>query len=184
VGGTPAARPDPVALGQGREDRLVPAAADDLDLAAPDEPAEALDELRTFGGDPVEEGTGVVEGKLDAGVPFEGLEHRQVGLVEGLGNHPAEVAHGLVVVDRQCQRDATGHGGHSLAAGQRLEGFRFNRIDVATVTLVRCLNRFAKPVCRNVSRMIPAARPSSGPGVTSGSFRPEEAAWSIKSRDG
>ena len=100
---------DPVALGQGGEDRLIPAAADDLDLAAPDEPPEALDELGPFGGDPVEEGTGVVESELNAGMPFEGLEHRQVGLFVGLGNDPAEVADGLVVVDRQRYRNASGH---------------------------------------------------------------------------
>ena len=65
------------------------------------------------------------------------------------------------------------------------ERFRFNRIDVATVTLVRCLNRFAKPVCRNVPRMIHSreAVDQTGSWPTAGSW-PEEAAWSSKSRDG
>ena len=58
--------------------------------------------------DPVEQGTGVVEGELDRRVALEGLEHRQVGPLEGLGDDPAEVAHGLMVVERQGERDATG----------------------------------------------------------------------------
>jgi hypothetical protein len=48
-----------------------------------------------------------VEGEVDARVVLEGLEHRQVGALVGLGNHPAEVADGLVIVERQRYRDAT-----------------------------------------------------------------------------
>ena len=56
---------DPVALRQGREDRLVPAAADDLDLAAPDEAGQPVEELGPLGPQPGQQGTGVVEREAD-----------------------------------------------------------------------------------------------------------------------
>jgi hypothetical protein len=100
---------DPIAFREGREDRLVPAAADDLDLAALGEQREAGDELRALGAQPGQERAGVVEGEADAGMTLEGVEHRTVGVLEGLGDHPAEVADGLVVVEGQGQRDPAGH---------------------------------------------------------------------------
>jgi hypothetical protein len=42
-----------------------------------------------------------VEGEADAGMALEGLEHRQVGVVVRLGDHPAEIPDGLVVMKRQ-----------------------------------------------------------------------------------
>ena len=102
-------RPDPVAFRQGGEDRLIPAATDDLDLAAGDEGSETLDEGRSLGADPRQERPRVVEREPDRGVALEGLEHRQVGPVERLGYDPTEVANGLVVVERQGEGNSTRH---------------------------------------------------------------------------
>jgi hypothetical protein len=107
--GHPAELADTVALGQGGEDRLVPAAADDLDLAALGKGGEAADELGPLGAEPGKEGAGVVEGDADPGMTLEGADHREVGPVVGLGDHPAEVADGLVIVEGQRQRDPAGH---------------------------------------------------------------------------
>ena len=41
---------------------------------------------------------------------LQGLEQREVGAVVDLGEHPPEVAHGLVIVDRQGQGDSGGQG--------------------------------------------------------------------------
>ena len=105
---------DAVALGERGEDRLVQAAAQQLDLAARHERPQPGEELRALGGKPLEQGTGVVEREADARVALQRLEHRQVGAVVDLGEHPAEVAHRLVVVDREGQRDAGGHGRTSV----------------------------------------------------------------------
>ena len=99
---------DPVALRQRGEDRLVPAAADDLDLAAIDEGRQALEKLRPLGPHPGQQRAGVVEGEMDRRVALDRFEHRLVGTFEVLGDDPAEVAHGLMVVERQGERDATG----------------------------------------------------------------------------
>ena len=95
---------------------------------------------------------------------LERLEHRQVGPVVGLGDDPAEVADRLVVVERQGERDATGQSDSSLGAGLVRTGYhpppsqrRFKRIDVAAAGLLRSVNRFAKPVCHHLARIIQAA---------------------------
>ena len=98
---------DPVALRQRGEHRLVVAAADDLDLAAIDEDAQALDECGSLARSHCEERPGVVERRdADARVPLERLEHRQVRRVVDLGEHPAEVADRLVVVEDEGEGDA------------------------------------------------------------------------------
>jgi hypothetical protein len=73
---------DPVTLRQGREDGLVPAAPDDLDLAPLHEAGKAVDERRPLRPDPGEERPAVVEAEADAGIALERLEHRQVRPVE------------------------------------------------------------------------------------------------------
>ncbi len=98
-----------VALGQGGQDRLVQAAAEELDLPARHQRAQAFEELRPLGRQPLEQRARVVQRQPDAGVALERLEHRQVGLAVDLREHPAEVADGLVIVDRQRQRDPRGH---------------------------------------------------------------------------
>src|SRR6185369_16668877 len=107
--GHPAELADAVALGQGGENGLVPATADDLDLAALGEGRETGDEVGSLRAEPGEEGAGVVEGKADPGMALEGADHREVGAVVGLGDDPAEVADRLVVVERQRQRDPASH---------------------------------------------------------------------------
>src|SRR5439155_1374571 len=90
--GHAAALGDPVTLGEGGEDRLVPPAADDLDLTAGDERREALEEFGPLDAEPGQQRAGVVEGDVHAGMAVEGVEHRQVGPLVGLGDDPAEVA--------------------------------------------------------------------------------------------
>ena len=54
---------------------------------------------------------------------LEGADHRLVGLVEDLLEDPAEVAHRLVVVDDERERDPRRHGvqraGFGARAGRR-----------------------------------------------------------------
>jgi len=40
---------------------------------------------------------------------LERIDHREIGVLEGLGDHPAEVADGLMVVKGQRQRDPASH---------------------------------------------------------------------------
>ena len=102
----------------------------------------------------------------DRRVALEGLQHRQVGAIEGLGNDPPEVADRLVVVERQGEGNSTRHAsprGLAVAlevylrrdwngSGPRDRGIPLNPIDVAVVVLLGSVNRFAKPVCRNLAR--------------------------------
>jgi hypothetical protein len=97
---------DPITLGQGGEDRLVPAAADDLHLLPRHERGEPIEERRPLRPEPGEQRAGVVEGEADAGVPLQRLEHRQIGLLVRLRDHPAEVAHRLVVVEGEGKANA------------------------------------------------------------------------------
>ncbi len=46
-----------------------------------------------------------MERDANARMALEGVDHRQVGALEGLGDDPAEVANGLMVVEGQRQRD-------------------------------------------------------------------------------
>ena len=101
---------DPVALGERREHRLVVAAAEQLHLAAVDEAAESLQEVRPLGAHPVEERPGVVEGEPHPGMALQRLDQRQVGVLEDIRDDPSEVADGLVVVNREGEGDARGHG--------------------------------------------------------------------------
>ena len=102
--------PTPVALGQRREDRLVVAAAQELHLAARDEAAQPVEQVGALGARATRSsGPGVVERDPDAGMALQRLDHRLVGLVVDLVEHPAEVADRLVVVDRQGERDRGGH---------------------------------------------------------------------------
>ena len=108
---------DPVALGEGGEHGLIEAPAQQLDLVPGHQPAEALEELRALGGHPFQQRAGVVEREAHAGMAFDRLDHRAVRPVADLGEHPAEVADRLMVVDRQGQRDPGGHGASSVLGG-------------------------------------------------------------------
>ena len=59
-----------------------------------------------LGRQPLEQRARVVQRQPDARVALERLDHRQVGLLVDLGEHPAEVADRLVVVDGEGERDA------------------------------------------------------------------------------
>ena len=50
-----------------------------------------------------------MERHADTRVALERLEHRQVRLLVDLGEDPAEVADGLVVMDGEGERDPWGH---------------------------------------------------------------------------
>ena len=100
---------DPVALGQGGEDRLVVASAQDLDLLARDERTQPHDEVGALGAQPFEQRTRVVQGQPDVRVALQRFHHRPIRLVENLGEDPAEVADGLMVVDREGERDPRSH---------------------------------------------------------------------------
>jgi hypothetical protein len=65
---------------------------------------------------PLEEGAAVVERQADGRMALEGLDHRQVGLVEDLRQDPPEVADRLMVVDRQGERDPGRHRGGQPAS--------------------------------------------------------------------
>ena len=93
---------------------------------------------------------------------LERLEHRQVGPVVGLGDDPAEAARpaGGCGASGRARCDGTRD---SLDAGLLRTGYhpppsqrRFKRIDAAA-GLLRSVNRFAKPVCHHLVRMIQAA---------------------------
>ncbi|MNS13223.1 hypothetical protein D3C72_448110 [compost metagenome] len=96
---------DLVGVRNGREDRLVVAAGDELDLAALDHGLQARDELGVVLGQPGQQVAGVVEGHVHARVPLEHVDERQVRVLVAVLNHPVPVADGLVVVDTQSQVD-------------------------------------------------------------------------------
>ena len=102
---------EPVAVGQRRQDRLEVAAADDLDLAAGDERPQPLEERRLVGVEPLEQRPGVVQRHAHARMALERPDHRLVGALVDLVDDPAEVAHRLVVVEDQRERDARRHVG-------------------------------------------------------------------------
>ena len=109
---------DTIGLRQRGQHRLVVAAAQDLHLAALDEGAEAFQGVRPIGLEPVEEGPRVVEAKAHSRVPLQGGQHGLVGGPEVVLEDEAEVAHRLVVVEDQRERDASvGHGGPMLSDG-------------------------------------------------------------------
>src|SRR5664280_2438249 len=100
---------NPVALRERGQDGLVVAAPEELHLAAPDDLGQALDELRSFVAEPVQERARVVEGEADARVAVQRVEHGPVRRVVDVAEDPSEIAHRLVVVQRECQRDPRRH---------------------------------------------------------------------------
>ncbi len=96
---------DPVGLRERRQHRLVHAAAEDLDLPPIDEPAHVVKEVGVLQVEPLQEGSRVVEAASDRRVTQEQVDHRPVGLLVHVLEHPAEVADRLVVVERQGERD-------------------------------------------------------------------------------
>ncbi len=109
--GHPRQLAQPVPLGQRRQHGLVVATAEQLDLAALDDGAEALQELRPLGAHPVQERSRVVEGEAHPGVAVQGVDHRPVGLVVDVRPGPS----------RSC-RPAGGCGarGRARCAGPRV----------------------------------------------------------------
>jgi len=110
LAGHPSQLADPVALGQRREHRLAPAAAQDLHLATLVERAEPFHGLRALAAQPFEEGPRVVQPEAHLGMPLERLDHGQVRRVVVGRDDIAEVAHRLVVVEHERERDSRGHG--------------------------------------------------------------------------
>ncbi len=102
-----------VAVGERDQDRLVVAAADDLDLATIDEPADLVDRLGLVGGHPLQQRPGVVKAKANPRMPLQGVEHRRVGVLVDVLDHPAEVADRLVVVDDERERNTAAQSGVS-----------------------------------------------------------------------
>ena len=87
---------------------------------------EPVDECPAFGTQPFEQRPRVVQRQANVRMAFERRDHRLVGLLEDLREHPAEVADRLVVVDGERERDPWGHArarsaglGHGAAPGLR-----------------------------------------------------------------
>ena len=99
-----------VGIGEDREDRLVVAAGQHLDLPAGDERANPLEEVGPVGFQPVEQRSGVVERQADAGMAFQGGEQGRVRPVRRLGDDVVEVPDGLVVVDGERQDEGVHRG--------------------------------------------------------------------------
>ncbi len=118
--GHPLELANPVPFGQRGEDRLVVTAAEQLDPARADQRPDPLDELRLVPAQPVEERPRVVQGEADRRVPFDRLEHRPIGLLVDLADHPAEVADRLVVVDREGEGDPGRHAAQAAPDGARI----------------------------------------------------------------
>ena len=116
---------DAIGLAQRGQHRLVVAAAEHLHLAAVHEPAELLEGLRLVGLEPVEEGTGVVEAEAHPGMPLQGSQQGLVGGPVVVLEDEAEVAHRLVVVEDERERDASvSHGGIMLSDDVLMTGRR------------------------------------------------------------
>ena len=92
--------------GQRNEDRLEESATQHLDLAAIDErPQSRSMDSGSLGRHPLEQRPGVVQREAHRGMAFQGADHRLVRLVVDVFDHPAEVAHRLVVVNDESERD-------------------------------------------------------------------------------
>ena len=102
-----------VAVGERDQDRLVVAAAQDLDLATVHETADLGYRLGSVGCQPGQQRPGVVHAETDPRMALEGVEHRRVGVLVDVGDDPAEVADGLMVVDYESERDAAAQSGLS-----------------------------------------------------------------------
>ena len=89
---------DAIAARDHGQDRLIEAAAHDLDLPAGDELAQTLDIIRPPVHQPFHQRAARVQGKRNLGVLFHELEERSVAVPVGLFEHAVEVADGLVVV--------------------------------------------------------------------------------------
>ena len=96
-----------VDLAQGGQHRLVVAAAEDLHLLALDERAQPLERLRPVGLEPLEQRAGVVQAEAHAGVALQGGQQRLVGGPVVVLEDEAEVAHRLMVVEDERERDAS-----------------------------------------------------------------------------
>ncbi len=98
-----------IAIGEGHEDRLVEATTDDLNLASVNELAYLFDRLGSVGRHPPQQRPGVVETDANAGMALQGVEHGGVGVLVDVFDHPTEVAHRLVVVEDEGERDGGSH---------------------------------------------------------------------------
>src|SRR4051812_32805662 len=108
-----------VAGWQRDEDRLGEATAEDLDLVTIDERADARDGRWLFGLHPVEQRPRVVEPGAEAGSFLERADERLVGVLPEVAEDPAEVAHRLVVVEDEAERDSGSHGPSIAGIGWR-----------------------------------------------------------------
>jgi len=118
-----------VAVRDHRQDRLVVAAGQHLDLAALAQCAQALDIRRPVRGDPVKEAAGVVHRDAHAGMPLKRIEHRAVRLLVHPLDDETVVADRLMIVEDESQVQA-GHAVESFKApadGRRLQSTRVRR---------------------------------------------------------
>jgi len=98
----------------GDEDRFVKAAPYQFDLAGTDEPLQTSEILRTVLFDPCEERAGIVETHVDAGMFFQELYEREIGVLVGLFEDVAKIADGLVCVDKESEMERFWHGDNSF----------------------------------------------------------------------
>lgn len=98
-------------LGRNRdEDRLVEAAANQLDLSGADQRFETGEILGTIFRDPREQRAGIMQAHVDRRMFFEHLDERQIGIFEGLLQHVAKIAAGLMGMDEQDEMEALRQG--------------------------------------------------------------------------
>ena len=95
-----------VALWNGAQQRLVVAAAHDLDLARRVHAGKPVKKLRTVFLEPVKERTGEMQHGADGGKAFEHVQKRLVGQIIGLFEDESEVSHRLVGMAAENEADA------------------------------------------------------------------------------
>ncbi len=102
---------DRVMIGEHREDGLVEAAAQDLDLSPLDQRAEALEVRGPVLLDPLEQRTREVQADLHRLEPLDQIRDRPIAALVGVREDVLEVADGLVIVEDEEERP----GGHDAA---------------------------------------------------------------------
>lgn len=85
----------------GDEDGFIKSAADDFNLAAGDEFAEAIEILGMDALDPFEQRARVVEAETDRGMPREKFDKRQVAILVGAFDYVFEISNRLMGVNQR-----------------------------------------------------------------------------------
>src|SRR2546427_13023666 len=94
----------------GDKDRLIEAAANELDLSALDQFFQANEILRPMILDPGKQRPGIMEAEVNTRMRFEVLDEGKIGCVVGLFENMLEVAAGLVRVNEQSEMEFLRHG--------------------------------------------------------------------------